>query len=88
MVIPYLVVFSPEAVDNLGKVGPQVAQRILTKVGWLAANCESLDHKPLSGEFKGLFRLRVGSYRVIYSIDSSSRRINILLIGHRRDIYK
>ena len=86
--MPYLVIFTPEAEGDLQKVEPQVAQRILIKVGWLARNCESLDHKPLSGEFKGLFRLRVGDYRVIYSIDSSSKRINILLIGHRRDIYK
>lgn len=88
MVTPYLVIFTPEAEGDLEKVEPQVAQRILTKVGWLAAKYESLDHKPLSGEFKGLFRLRVGDYRVIYSVDSSSRRINILLVGHRRDIYK
>lgn len=88
MVTPYSVIFTPEAEDELEKVEPQVAQRILNKVGWLVANCESLDHKPLSGGFKGLSRLRVGDYRVIYSIDSNSRRINILFIGHRRDIYK
>ena len=89
MVRLYSVVFTPEAKGDLEKVEPRLAQRILAKVTWLAANCESLVHKPLSGEFKGLYRLRVGDYRVIYSIDSSpTRRINILLIGHRKDIYK
>jgi len=88
VVTPYSVIFTPEAEEELEKLELQVAQRILNKVSWLAADCESIVYKPLSGGFKGLFRLRVGDYRVIYSTDSSSRRINILLIGHRRDIYK
>ena len=34
------------------------------------------------------WRIRVGSYRVIYEIDDPQRRITILHIGHRRDVYR
>ena len=34
------------------------------------------------------WRIRVGSYRVIYEIDDPNRVITILHIGHRRDVYR
>ena len=34
------------------------------------------------------WRIRVGSYRVIYEIDNAQRRVTILHIGQRRDIYR
>ncbi|NLG70168.1 MAG: type II toxin-antitoxin system RelE/ParE family toxin [Firmicutes bacterium] len=34
------------------------------------------------------WRLRVGDYRVIYDVDDESRRITVLHIGHRRDVYR
>ncbi|MCL5281881.1 MAG: type II toxin-antitoxin system RelE/ParE family toxin [Planctomycetes bacterium] len=34
------------------------------------------------------WRIRVGSYRVIYEIDDSNHVITILHVGHRRDVYR
>ena len=34
------------------------------------------------------FRLRVGDYRVIYDFDLKEQRVDLLFVGHRRDIYK
>jgi mRNA interferase RelE/StbE len=42
----------------------------------------------LSGEWQGLRRLRVGSYRVIYTFDGTTVTVAILRIGHRRDVYR
>ena len=42
--------------------------------------------KMLTGEFKGLYRIRIGDYRVIYSILESE--VLILRIAHRKDVYK
>ena len=44
--------------------------------------------RPLAAEWKGLRRLRVGSYRVIYAFDGSSLRIAVVRVGHRRDVYR
>jgi mRNA interferase RelE/StbE len=34
------------------------------------------------------FRIRVGDHRILYSIDDSQRRVLIVHIGHRRDVYR
>ena len=36
----------------------------------------------------GLWRIRQGDYRIVYSIDDSERLVTILRIGHRREIYR
>ncbi len=41
----------------------------------------------LHGELDGLFRLRVGSYRIIYEIDGQSHVVIILTIGSRESVY-
>lgn len=42
--------------------------------------------KMLTGEFKGLYRIRIGDYQVIYSILESE--VLVLRIAHRKDVYK
>jgi mRNA interferase RelE/StbE len=44
--------------------------------------------KRLSGEFAGLFRYRVGDWRVIYRIDDSLKSVFVLTIAHRREVYE
>ena len=36
----------------------------------------------------GLWRVRQGDYRIVYSIDDGQKMITILRIGHRREIYR
>jgi len=35
----------------------------------------------------GLWRIRYGDYRIVYSIDDDNKAVVILRIGHRREIY-
>ncbi|MBF0538267.1 MAG: type II toxin-antitoxin system RelE/ParE family toxin [Nitrospirae bacterium] len=42
--------------------------------------------KPLKGKHKGEYSLRVGDFRVIYTIEVNE--VSIISIGHRKDIYK
>lgn len=44
--------------------------------------------KPLKDKLKGRYSLRVGIYRVIYSIDKHEITIYVLDIGHLREIYR
>ena len=34
------------------------------------------------------YRVRVGSYRILYTIDDDTRSVEIIAVGHRRDIYR
>lgn len=69
----YQVEFLSKASDELANLDKAVAQRVLKKLKWLVEHFEDLTPEPLSGELKGLFKLRVGSYRVVYSFDQDKR---------------
>ena len=65
------VEFVKAAEKSLGGIEKHIAQRILKKIRWLAENSEYINHKPLTGQFKGTYKLRVGDYRVLYTIEES-----------------
>jgi len=44
--------------------------------------------KPLKGQYKGLWRYRVGDYRIIYRISDAEVLVLILRIAHRKESYK
>jgi mRNA interferase RelE/StbE len=84
----YGVEFRPEAVDSLRCLDKAIAQRILRRLKWFAQNFETVTPEALTAELKGLFKLRVGSYRVIYEIRRKEHLLIVHLVGHRKDIYK
>lgn len=45
------------------------------------------DIKPMSGH-ENLYRLRVGTFRVIYTIEGNLLIVRVLTIGNRGDVYK
>ncbi len=87
MVMSYAVILTPQAKDDLRKLDRIIAQRILTKIKWLCENFDTVVPDALTGEFKGSFKLRVGSYRTLYTVNADNHIITIHVIGHRRDIY-
>ncbi|MGB9700129.1 MAG: type II toxin-antitoxin system RelE family toxin [Thermodesulfobacteriota bacterium] len=84
----YKLDFSVEGRNSLAPVDKEVAQRILDKLKWLVQNVEFISPLPLHGKFSGLFKLRVGDWRVIYEINYKGRVITVHKVGHRREIYK
>lgn len=48
---------------------------------------QDADVRELAGE-SGRFRLRVGDYRVIYRIDGDELVIEVVEVGHRREVYR
>jgi mRNA interferase RelE/StbE len=84
----YLIVLMPAAADDLRRLDRPTSQRILNKLKWLSQNFSDLTPEKLTGELRGFCRLRVGSYRVVYTADQDEHQLVIHLIGHRRDIYK
>ncbi|MCX6432900.1 MAG: type II toxin-antitoxin system RelE/ParE family toxin [Actinobacteria bacterium] len=55
--------------------------------GALAANPYRVG-RPLTGKLTGLWSVRRGDYRVVYSIDDDVVTVTILRLGHRRDAYR
>ena len=83
----YQVKFEPEAIDDLDRLGSTDRKRIFRKINWLALNFEQASPQGLSANLAGFYKLRIGDYRVIYSVDSEGQLIAIVRIGHRSEIY-
>ena len=85
----YDLIYDKKYLKSLRKLDIQ-AQKIITN--WVEnnlLNCEEprFSGKPLTGNFKGLWRYRIGSYRLLAKIDDDKLIIFSIDVGHRRDIY-
>ena len=80
------VEWTEKAITDLERFGEVTVQRILRKVTWFTNNFERITPEPLAHDLKGTFKLRVGDWRVVYTIEREI--IVIQFIGHRREIYK
>jgi mRNA interferase RelE/StbE len=83
----YRVRFLGAASKELAGLDKPIARRIIERVQWLAENLAGTNLEALTGDFQGLFKLRVGDYRVIYEIIHDESLIIIHAIGHRREVY-
>ena len=83
----YDVRFAPKAEKALGKLDRPIAQRIADAVTALAEEPRPAGCKKLSGE-DGTYRIRVGDYRVLYSIDDGELTVLVVDMAHRREVYR
>ena len=72
------------AIKDVYHLEKEISSRIFKKVDELKSGFQSKDIKRIQGENK--FRLRVGDYRVLFSLENDL--ITIWKIGHRKNIYK
>ena len=80
------VEWEKEALDDLHEIDKPIVKRILNKITWFARYFDNITPESLSGDMNGLFKLRVGDWRVVYEIGENV--IVIKAVGHRREIYK
>ena len=85
----YSVFYEEKAAKELAKIDRPYQLLIKKKIKQLAEDFESMSGnlKPLKGEYD-YFRLRVGSYRVVFHKDTRKIIITIVRIGQRREVYK
>ena len=84
----YRVEFSREALASLTLLDKQIAQRVLDRVKWLSFHINDVNHKALTANLKGAFKLRVGEYRVIYEINNKENILTIRFTAHRSEVYR
>ena len=76
-----------DATRELGRLDKPIARRVVNRIHWLAENIDNVQPEGLAGDLTGLYKLRVGDYRVIYEFLSDEQTIIVHSIGHRREIY-
>lgn len=84
----YFVEVTDDADDDLLRLDRQVAQQVIDRLEWLGENAEMVRHQALTGRWRGVYRLRVGDYRVLYTLDHERQLVVVEVIGHRSDVYR
>ena len=66
----------------------KVATAVIEFVDGPLAGNPSRVGRPLRLELEGVYSAHRGDYRVVYRIDDRRRRVQVLAIGHRADLYR
>jgi mRNA interferase RelE/StbE len=82
----YRIEWKRSAAQELKKLPRQAIERIVKAVEQLATEPYPGGVRKLVGA-EHTYRIRVGDYRVVYSVTASVLVIEIIRVGHRRDIY-
>lgn len=61
-------------------------KKVIKKIQTLAANPRPVGHQKVSGETP--YRVRQGDYRILYTVDDKDWIVDIVKVGHRKEVYK
>jgi mRNA interferase RelE/StbE len=82
----YQVILKRSAEKELDALQTSIRERINRRLLALKETPRPSGVKKLQGEES--YRLRIGDYRVLYTIDDNSKQVFIIAIGHRREVYR
>lgn len=83
----YEIQWKPSAEKDLRRLPREAVMRIRSAVERLRTNPFPVGARKLIGA-EEQYRLREGSYRIIYTVDAGRLFIEIIRVGHRRDVYR
>lgn len=83
----YAIEFTPAAQRDVRALGPDVLRHVDVKILALADNPRPQGVTRLTGE-DGLYRIRVGDYRVIYQIQDRTVTVVVVRVRHCREVYR
>jgi mRNA interferase RelE/StbE len=83
----YSIQFKPAAVRQLEELPRAIQNRIALKIEALRNDPFPTGCKKLAG-LTDAWRVRVGDYRVIYQVQRGILVVLVLIVGHRREVYR
>ncbi len=83
----YKIFLKPSFERDVIGLPHDLAKRVIQQIESLKDNPLPHQSLKLSGA-EQLYRIRVGSYRIIYNIDHLKKEIHIQYVRHRRDVYR
>ena len=82
----YKISIKKSAVKELETVPKEYLSKIISRIRSLSESPRPSGSQKLSA--KEQYRLRQGDYRIIYAIEDDEKTVQIVKIGHRRDVYR
>jgi mRNA interferase RelE/StbE len=86
-VVRHSLEIKQSAQKELDALDETLFNRIDRKILGLADNPRPAGSKKLRG-YKDQWRIRIGDYRVIYTIDNTAKTVTVTHVAHRREIYE
>ena len=83
---PWHPVYSNRARKSIKAIPAKIRSRI--EQGIFGILTDPYSGKPLQGQFKGFYSLKIWPYRVVYMINKEKRILEVFDVGHRQGIYK
>ena len=84
----YRLLIKPSAAKEIEAIGPKRdRQRIVARIVALAAEPRPVGYEKLAG-VAGRLRIRQGNYRIVYAVDDEVREVDVVKVGHRREVYR
>jgi mRNA interferase RelE/StbE len=82
----YSLVIKTSAERELRALPKEDRRRVVDRIRGLAHTPRPPGNEKLSGQER--YRIRQGDYRIVYAIDDEARIVEIVKIGHRREVYR
>ena len=82
----YRLVTKKSAERELRGIPKQDLHRIVKRIEGLAHEPRPPGCEKLSGQER--YRIRQGDYRIVYAVDEAQRTVEVVRIGHRREVYR
>ena len=84
----YNVLIKTSAAKELEAVEPRgLRARIVSRIQGLSRTPRPTGSQKLAGESER-YRIRQGAYRIVYSVDDERRIVEVVKVGHRREVYR
>jgi len=85
--VTYTLKFRPKATRQFRKLPQEIQDRLEPHIEALKQDPRPPGAEKITGS-KDTYRLRVGNYRVIYEVYDTYLLVSVILLGHRREIYR
>lgn len=84
----YRLLIKPSAAREIEALGRKKdRQRIVNRIAALASEQRPAASEKLAG-VEGRYRIRQGEFRIVYAINDTTRSVEIVKVGHRREVYR
>jgi mRNA interferase RelE/StbE len=83
----YRLLIKPSAVKDIEAISlKRDRQRVIERISELAENPRPFGGEKISGQDK--YRVRQGRYRILYAIEGQDLLVQVVKVGHRKDVYR
>ena len=83
----FRLLIKPSAVKDLEAIpSKRDRRRLVERISQLAENPRPMGSEKISGQDK--YRLRQGRYRILYTIEAQDLIVQVVKVGHRKDVYR